>query len=87
MFFKKHNDDEMIIKRDEYEKLKDIEKFYNNIHMSEPLDLAGTITNNAIAVNKASQTRLKQVCEVEEITNSFINKSNEIKEVAKDVKM
>ena len=83
MFFrKKINHNEIIILKSEYEELNKKAKLFDDIELDESQELALTITNNAIAVNKASQTRLKQICEVEELTNNFIGKSNEIKEIS-----
>ncbi len=83
MFFKKTNStQEITISIEEFERLNAKAKLYDKIELHESQELASTITNNAIAVNKASKTRLKQICEVEELTNNFINKSNEIKEIS-----
>lgn len=82
MFFKKTNQNEITISKNEYEQLTKKAELYDDIELNESQNLALTITNNAIGVNKASQTRLKQICEVEELTNNFINKSNEIKEIS-----
>ena len=82
MFFNKKNDNEITITKEEYEKLKEKANLFDNIEIQESQNLANTITNNAISVNKASQTRLQQICEVEELTNEFISKSNEIKEIS-----
>jgi len=82
MFFNKKNDNEITITKEEYEKLKEKANLFDNIEIQESQNLADTITNNAISVNEASQTRLQQICEVEELTNEFISKSNEIKEIS-----
>ncbi len=82
MFFKKTNPNEITILKSEYEQLTEKANLYDNIELSESENLALTITSNAISVNKASQTRLIQICEVEELTNNFINKSNEIKKIS-----
>ncbi len=82
MFFNKKNANEMTILKDEYEQIKQKADLYDNLQMNESIKQARTITNNATNVNKASQTRLEQVCEVEELVNNFIGKSNEIKEIS-----
>jgi len=82
MFLNKKNEDKVTITKEEYKELKDKANLFDNIEMQESKNLANTITNNAVSVNQASQTRLKQICEVEELTNNFINKSNEIKEIS-----
>jgi len=84
MFFNKKNENEIAITKKEYEELQQKANSFDNIEMKESQNLADTITNNAIAVNQDSQTRLKQICEVEELANNFINKSNEIKDISSE---
>nr|WP_024953639.1 methyl-accepting chemotaxis protein [Sulfurospirillum arcachonense] len=83
MFFKKAiNENEITISKEEYNKIIQKALLFDEIQLDESKNLANTITNNAIAVNKASQTKLKQICEIEELTHDFIDKSNEIKEIS-----
>jgi len=82
MFFNKIKSTQLVVLKEEYEELKQKAKAYDDIQLNEPINIAQTITNTAIDVNKASETRLQQVCEVEELVNSFIDKSNNIKEIS-----
>lgn len=83
MFFNNKADKTSItISKEEYELLQSKASKYDAIDMQSSLHLAQTITNNAVGVNKASKMRLDQICEVEELVNSFIDKSDDIKEIS-----
>jgi len=82
MFFNKKNSNEIMISKEEYALLSSKAELYDNLQINTSINLAKTITNNAVNVNESSKTRLNQVCEVEDLVNNFIGKSNEIKNIS-----
>lgn len=62
----------------ELEKLRQKAELFDKLNVSESLNIAQNITNNAINVNSASKTRLSEVENIEQLVNIFINHSNEI---------
>ncbi len=82
MFFKKKNEDEITISKEEFNELTKKAKLYEKISLDEPLRVAKKMTNVANTVNSASKERLQQVCEVEELVNTFIDKSLDIKNIS-----
>lgn len=56
----------------------------NEENKEESISIAQNITNNAIKVNKASTTRVKEIENIESLVNTFINYSNEIQTTSKE---
>lgn len=81
MWFQDKN--KISIDKSEYEELQKKAALYDELNFDSSKSLATTITNNAINVNETSKQRLKEVCEVEELVNHFIDKSHDIKAIAK----
>jgi len=66
------------ISKEEYKKLKEIEVKFNNLKMSESLNLANTIRDNATNVNNSSKERLHNIQNINDMVNDFIESSHEI---------
>ena len=66
------------IDSNELEILKQKATLFDKLNLSDSLNIAQNITNNAINVNSASKTRLTEIENIEELVNNFINHSNEI---------
>lgn len=82
MFFCKKNENEISISKTEYALLREKASFFDALNMDESIKLADTITSNAVNVNIASKERLDQVCEIENLVKSFIDKSENVKNVS-----
>ncbi len=68
------------ISKEEYEKLKNIESKYYAISIENSIEIANTITNNAINVNKSSKQKVTEISNINNLVNAFITKSNEIED-------
>jgi len=72
------------IKKEEYQKLQDIEKKYNQLKLDESLDIANKMTSNAINVNTASKQKVTEIENISSLVNEFIEKSTRIENKSKE---
>ncbi len=72
------------IKKEEYQKLQDIEKKYNQLKLDESLDIANKMTSNAINVNTASKQKVTEIENISSLVNEFIEKSTRIEGKSKE---
>ena len=66
-------------------KLQELERkaeLFDRLNLSESLNIAQNITNNAVKVNSASKTRLGEIQNIEQLVNTYINHSNQIQEMS-----
>ena len=71
----------------ENSRLEELEKkaaLFDKLNLSESLNIAQNITNNAINVNQASKTRLGEIQNIEQLINVYINHSNQIQEMSSE---
>ncbi|MGB5868120.1 MAG: methyl-accepting chemotaxis protein [Arcobacteraceae bacterium] len=66
------------IPKSEYDKLKQIESTYEKLQLSQSLQIANDMTQNAIDVNKASTKRVKEIESISLLINQFIDRSTQI---------
>jgi methyl-accepting chemotaxis protein len=66
------------IQKSEYDKLKGIESAYEKLQLSNSLQIATNMTQNAVNVNNASIQRVKEIENISLLINEFIDKSNAI---------
>jgi len=62
----------------ELEELKNKAALFDKLNLSESVQIAQNITNNAQNVNKASTTRVSEIQNIEQLVHEFISQSNEI---------
>ncbi len=68
------------IKKTEYDRLKEIESKLNTMKSDDSLDIANSMTTNAINVNQASKQKVLEIEKISKQVNEFIEKSNQIDE-------
>ena len=66
----------------ELEELKRKAVLFDKLNLSESLNIARNITDNAHNVNKASTTRVLEIQNIEKLVNEFISHSNEIQSMS-----
>lgn len=66
------------IPKSEYDKLKQIESSYEKLQLSQSLQIANDMTQNAINVNRASTQRVKEIESISLLINQFIDRSTQI---------
>ncbi len=72
------------IETQELQELQRKAALFDRINLSESVNIAQNITNNAINVNQASKTRLEEIVNIEDLVNHFINHSNEIRSMSQE---
>jgi len=66
------------IPQNEYDKLKQIQSSYEKLQLSQSLEIANDMTQNAMLEHKASEKKVKDIEKISVLLNNFIDKFNDI---------